>query len=342
MYLRRTGDAALVQQLWPAVERALAWIDDYGDRDGDGFVEYAKHSPDGLVQQGWKDSHDSIFHADGSDAKAPIALCEVQGYLYAALLAGAAMARVAGQPPRAEQLERRARRLRRSFARAFWSDAIGTFALALDGAKQPCQVVSSNAGQVLFSGIAGKAHARRCAQTLLGSGSFSGWGVRTVADSAVRYNPMSYHNGSVWPHDNSLIAAGLSRYGLMDGALQITQALFDAASAVDLHRLPELYCGFVRQPGASVVEYPVACAPQAWAAGAVFLCLQACLGLDIDAAQHRLTLSQPRLPHFLHELELREVAVGEGSLDLVLRRSGEDLSLDILRRRGKASVVIVR
>jgi glycogen debranching enzyme len=343
MYWQRTADLEFIRQLWPAIERALNWITQYGDTDGDGFVEYAKHSADGLVQQGWKDSHDSVFHADGGEARQPIALCEVQGYVYAAYVGAAEMARAVGQAELGRRLEQRAALLQRNFERAFWSDELGSYVLALDGDKRPCQVRTSNAGHALFTGIAGKAHARRCARALLDKDSFCGWGVRTLADGAPRFNPMSYHNGSVWPHDNSLVAAGLARYGNKDGAVQIMQALFDAASVVDLHRLPELYCGFTRQPGGSLVEYPLACAPQAWASGALFLCLQACLGLEIDARQSRLRFNQPVLPPFLRELKLCNLNVGAGLLDLVLRRTHDgDFSLDVKRRRGRASVSIIR
>jgi glycogen debranching enzyme len=342
LYLHRTADLDTIAELWPNIERALIWIDRYGDRDGDDFVEYAKESADGLVQQGWKDSHDSVFHADGRDAPAPIALCEVQGYVYAARLQAAAMARALGRLEFADALEQRALRLQRRFQRAFWDSQLGTYALALDGDKQPCRVRSSNAGHCLYAGIASRGHARRVAAGLLAPELFSGWGVRTLASSEARYNPMSYHNGSVWPHDNSLIAYGLARYGHKDGALKITEALFDAGSVVELHRLPELYCGFERRADEALIEYPLACAPQAWAAGALFLCLQACLGLDVDAGRGQLQFTQPRLPAFLRELELRDLQVGVSSIDLVIRRTREDVSFDILRRRGPLDVVVLR
>ena len=238
------------------VEAALHWIDRYGDRDGDGFVEYQRQSADGLLHQGWKDSDDAVFHADGSPARGPIALCEVQGYVYAARRAGAALAAVLGQAERAAELTRQAEALRERFEQAFWCEELSTYALALDGDKRPCRVRTSNAGQCLFTGIASPERARRVARTLLGPESFSGWGIRTVAASESRYNPMGYHNGSVWPHDNALIAQGLARYGLAEKALQIWTGLFEAGLYFDLHRMPELFCGFPQEPGEGPVLYP--------------------------------------------------------------------------------------
>ncbi|HZT81714.1 MAG TPA: amylo-alpha-1,6-glucosidase, partial [Gemmataceae bacterium] len=213
-YFGRTGDREFLQSIWPNVEAALRWVDTYGDPDGDGFVEYQRHSPSGLVQQGWKDSHDSVFHADGTLARAPIALCEVQGYVYQAKRLAAEVAAALGLPDRAVELRRQADQLRDRFEAAFWCDDLSTYALALDGDKKPCRVRSSNAGHCLFSGIASKVRARRTARTLLAPESFSGWGVRTIAAGEARYNPMSYHDGSVWPHDNAVVAAGMARYGL--------------------------------------------------------------------------------------------------------------------------------
>lgn len=341
-YYERTGDAALVREIWPSVDRALAWIESCGDADGDGFVEYARRSSHGLVQQGWKDSQDSVSHADGTLAEPPIALCEVQGYAYAARRAGAALARRLGLGARAAALDRDADRLRERFEAAFWCEEIATYALALDGSKRPCRVVSSNAGHCLFAGIAGADRARRVAATLLQEDSFSGWGVRTLAAGHPRYNPMSYHNGSVWPHDNALIAAGLARYGLKDEALAVLTGLFDASLFFDLHRLPELFCGFPRRPGESPTLYPVSCSPQAWASGAVLLLLQACLGLDVRAADRRVVFANPRLPEFLDEVRIDGLRVGDASLDLALVRYGRDVGINVLRRTGDVTVVAVK
>jgi glycogen debranching enzyme len=339
---QRTADRGLVESLWPHVEAALAWIDTYGDVDRDGFVEYARRSPNGLVQQGWKDSQDSVFHADGTLAEGPIALCEVQGYVYAARRAAAELAAVLGQAARAEEQLRRARLLQEKFEEAFWCEELGTYALALDGAKRPCRVRTSNAGHCLLTGIAFREHALRAARTLLARDSFSGWGVRTVAASEARYNPMSYHNGSVWPHDNALIAYGLARYGLQEGALQVLTGLYEASLALDLHRLPELFCGFPRRPGEGPTLYPVACSPQAWSAAAVFLLVQACLGLTISAPERQLCFSYPQLPEFLREVHITNLQVGEAVLDLRLLRHGHDVGIHVLRREADCEILTVR
>ena len=341
-YYVRTGDLPLIQSLWPHVERALEWIDRYGDCDGDGFVEYARHTSTGLVQQGWKDSHDSIFHQDGALATPPIALCEVQGYVYAAKVAAAALARAMELPARAQQLANEARVLRQRFEHTFWCEDLSTYALALDGDKQPCRVITSNAGQCLFSGIAGASHARRVAATLTDTSGFSGWGIRTVAVGAARYNPMSYHNGSVWPHDNALIAAGFSRYGLREQAARVLAGLFDASLFFDLHRQPELFCGFHRRAGESPTRYPVSCAPQSWAAAAVFLLLQACLGLEVRGCEGKLIFSRPILPDFLRELRIDNLHVGNGSVDLLLLRHEQDVAVNVLRRKGDVSIVLMK
>ncbi|HWG51659.1 MAG TPA: hypothetical protein VN677_00030, partial [Gemmatimonadaceae bacterium] len=323
-------------------ERALEWIARYGDCDGDGFVEYARRTPTGLIQQGWKDSHDSIFHQDGALARPPIALCEVQGYVYAAKVAAAGLARAMELPARAQQLANEARVLRQRFEHTFWCEELSTYALALDGDKQPCRVVTSNAGQCLYSGIAGSSRARRVATTLTDPSGFSGWGIRTVAVSAARYNPMSYHNGSIWPHDNALIAAGFSRYGLRDQAVQVLAGLFDASLWFDLHRQPELFCGFHRRAGESPTRYPVSCAPQSWAAAAVFLLLQACLGLDVRGCDRKLIFSRPILPDFLQEVRIDNLQVGDATVDLLLVRHEHDVAVNVLRREGDLSIVMMK
>jgi glycogen debranching enzyme len=341
-YYERTADRAFVESIWPNVEAALGWIDQYGDADGDGLVEYARTSPSGLVHQGWKDSHDAVFHADGRDAEPPIALCEVQGYVYAARLAGARLAEVLGHEDRAEALCRQAGELRRQFGQRFWCEELSTYALALDGAKRPCRVRSSNAGQCLFTGIAEPAHARRVAGTLLHADSFSGWGVRTIAVGEARYNPMSYHNGSVWPHDNSLIAYGLARYHLKRPVLDILTGQFDASLFMELHRLPELFCGFARRTGSGPTLYPVACSPQAWAAAAVFLLVQSSLGLSVRGGEPQVHFSFPLLPPFLREVRILNLKVGEAAIDLLLQRHGHDVGINVLRREGQVEVHMVK
>jgi glycogen debranching enzyme len=341
-YWRRTADRALIESLWPNVERALAWIDDHGDLDGDGFVEYSRRSRNGLASHGWKDSADSVFHRDGRLAEGPIALCEVQGYVYAARKAAAVLARVLGHAEQAEHLERQAEDLRQSFERAFWCEDISTYCLALDGEKRRCEVRASNAGHCLFTGIASRPRGWRVTHTLLNEASFSGWGIRTLDANEARYNPMSYHNGSVWPHDNALIAYGMARYGRKDGAVKVLAGLFDASFHFDLHRMPELFCGFRQRSHEGPTLYPVACAPQSWAAGSVFLLLQACLGLDIDAPSGRICLKRPELPPGLDRVTLRGLSVGAASVDLVLQRYEQDVGVHLERREGEVEVVVVK
>jgi glycogen debranching enzyme len=340
-YAQVTGDLETLKNLWPAVLRALAWIDGPGDRDGDGFVEYFKTTPQGLENQGWKDSADAIFHADGALAQGPIALAEVQGYVYAAKKLASWCAGKLGDAERAIELDGQAARLAERFEEAFWCEELETYALALDGNKRPCCVATSNAGQVLFSGIARRDRAHLVARHLMEPELFSGWGVRTVSTDQSRYNPMSYHNGSVWPHDNAVIAWGLARYGETAAAARIFEALFDAATYMDLRRLPELFCGFTRGQGRGPTLYPVACAPQAWAAGAFYALLEACLGIDPDPWSHEIRFHNPMLPSFLDEVVLRDLKAGTASIDLAVRRHGGDkISLEVLRSRGDAEIKV--
>jgi glycogen debranching enzyme len=341
-YYVHTGDVALVESIWPNLERAVEWMERHGDVDGDGFLEYARRDARGLINQGWKDSGDSVFHAKGDLAQGPIALCEVQAYGHAALLATATVARALGKAERATELVARADELRERFERAFWSDRLGTYVLALDGDKRPCEVRTSNAGHVLFSGTARPDRARLVARTLLADDSFSGWGVRTLSTLEKRYNPMSYHNGSVWPHDNALVAAGLARYGYKAEAARILTGLFDASLFVDMHRLPELFCGFPRRPAEGPTRYPVACLPQAWASGAVYMLLQAVLGLTVDGTRGRLTLDRPELPPFLPRLRIAGLRVGAGRVDLDLKRHGTDVGVNVTRREGAVEVLVVK
>ena len=341
-YFQRTHDLEFARALWPHVDRALRWMDEYGDMDGDGFVEYQRRSADGLGNHGWKDSSDSVFHAGGELARAPIALCEVQGYTYAARLHAAELARQLGDAARAEALRRQADRLRDEFDRRFWLEDLGTYALALDADKRPCRVRTSNAGHCLWSGIARAERAPALARTLLSDEMFSGWGVRTVAASEARYNPMSYHNGSVWPHDNAIVAHGLAAYGFAAEALAIFEGMFAAGTHVDLHRMPELFCGFRRRAAEGPTRYPVACSPQAWAAGAVLLLLQSILGLSFDGAGREIRLVRPALPASLPWLELHGLRLLGGSADLRLERFPDDVSVRVLSRRGGVHVSMIK
>jgi glycogen debranching enzyme len=338
-YYRRTGDIASAARLWPNVERALEWMDRYGDQDGDGFLEYQRMAPEGIAQQGWKDSWDSIFHADGELAPTPIALCEVQAYAFAAKREAAELADALGHAERAAALRAQATEFQRRFEAAFWVPDLGTYALALDGEKRPCRVRTSNAGHALFAGIADPAHARRVVRGLLGPSFFSGWGIRTVAEGEARYNPMAYQNGSVWPHDNALIAVGLARYGFKEEALRVLEGLFDASMQIDLARLPELFCGFRRGDHDAPTLYPVACSPQAWAAGAIFHLLQACLGLEVDAGQRQVRVTHARLPRFIDSLNITGLQVGRGSVDLVLVRHELGVGINVVRRSGDVEII---
>jgi glycogen debranching enzyme len=339
-YFRRTGDLSTVRSLWPNAEAALEWIDRYGDRDGDGFVEYYRQTPEGLANQGWKDSYDAVFHRDGRTAEGPIALCEVQAYVYGAKRHAASLAEALGLADRAAALALQAEALRESFEARFWCEELSAYALALDGAKQPCRVVSSNSGQVLFTGIASAERARRVAQTLLSPPVFSGWGIRTVAATEARYNPMSYHNGSVWPHDNGLIAMGFARYGQKQAAARVFGALFDAASYMDLRRLPELYCGFSRLERNAPTQYPVACSPQAWASAAPLCLLQAALGLELLDRTGEIKFYRPQLPYFLDRVHLRNLRLSSGSADVLLHRHDENIAVTVTRREGDVVVVV--
>jgi glycogen debranching enzyme len=341
-YFKRTGDQELIVRIWPNIEEALHWIDRYGDGDGDGFVEYGRLTPQGLLQQGWKDSQESIFHADRSIPNGPIALCEVQGYVYAAKREIADVSRALGGLERAQELDQEADLLKKRFHDAFWCEEISTYAMALDGKKQRCQIRSSNAGHTLFSGIVPESHADRIISELGSEEYFSGWGIRTIAVGEARYNPMSYHNGSVWPHDNALIAYGLSRAKNKALAGEILTGLFDASIFLESHRLPELFCGFAKRDGIAPTLYPVACAPQAWAAGAVFLVLQACLGMEILAVDRVLRFVHPMLPESIPNVRIRGLQVGSAVVDLELTRNHETVEVIQSRRIGEVQIITVK
>ncbi|MBN1238366.1 MAG: amylo-alpha-1,6-glucosidase [Gammaproteobacteria bacterium] len=339
-YFDQTGDLDYARQLWPNVERALAWIDLHGDKNEDGFIDYLRQAARGLANQGWKDSWDSVSHEDGSFATGAIALCEVQGYVYAGKRGAARLARALRKPDLAEKLEKQAATLRQRFNERFWCDDLGTYAIALDGERRPCRVRSSNAGHVLFAGLATPERARRTAKTLMAEDSFSGWGIRTLSRLEKRFNPMSYHNGSIWPHDTAIIAAGFARYGFRRQAVALMQGLFDATLFLDEHRLPELFCGFRRRGGQGPTLYPVACLPQAWASGAVFMLLQACLGISFRQDKPQIRFTQPMLPEFLPWVRLENLRVGDGTVDLLLHRHPRDVSINVLRSEGDVGVAV--
>ena len=341
-YYQRTADTDFMRSIWPNIQAALEWIDQYGDRDGDGFVEYQRQNDYGLVQQGWKDSGDSVFYSDGRLAQSPIALCEVQSYVYAAKLGIAEIADHLGYEETAQRLRQQALALRDNFRKAFWCEDLSVFALALDGHKQRCAVRASNTGHCLFSGIATEEQTRAITNCLLSEDLFSGWGIRTLAPEEKRYNPMSYHNGSVWPHDNAVIAFGALRHPRKDLALRILSGLLDLSTHLSLQRLPELICGFARRPGKGPTLYPVACSPQAWAAGSVFMVLQACLGLEVQACRSRVVLHFTALPDSIRKVRVRNLKVGNACVDLSFERNRETLGVDILRRSGNLEVISIR
>ncbi|MFC3816295.1 glycogen debranching N-terminal domain-containing protein [Lysobacter sp. GCM10012299] len=321
-YLERTGDRILIDAIWPALEAATAWIERVCDANPAGFLDYARGEASGLSNQGWKDSSDSVFHADGRSPQGPIALVEVQGYAFAALRAMAAMARMRGDHGKADAWTQRAERLRAEVERRFWMPDCEFYGIAIDGAGELCAVRSSNAGHLLFSGLVGNQRAAQVTSQLLDSPFFSGWGIRTLAQDQVHYNPMSYHNGSVWPHDSAICAAGIAAYGPRSGAVRLLRGAFEAAVHFNM-RLPELFCGFPRSHGSAPVAYPVACLPQAWAAGSAFMLVQACLGITIDGAHAEILLDRPQLPIGIDEIVVRRLPIAATHVHLVLKRLNE-------------------
>ncbi len=320
-YADRTGDMGLIEELWPALEAAVAWIQGDGDSNRDGFVDYMPGGPGGLVNQGWKDSSDSIFHHDGSDAAGPIALVEVQGYAFAALRAMATLAGMRGDHGASEAWRRRAEALRAAVEARFWLEDLRCYALALDGNGAPCRVRASNQGHLLYVGLPLPERAAAVAAQFAAAAFDTGWGIRTLSRDEVRFNPMSYHNGSVWPHDTALCAAGLARYGHRASALRFLDGLFEAAVHLGM-RLPELFCGFDRVPGQAPTAYPVACLPQAWAAASVFMMLQAVLGLRVCGHRGEIHVDRPGLPPGIDQIDIRGLEVGGRRASLTFQRVG--------------------
>jgi len=318
-YESTTGDAALIDQLWPNLLAATAWIEYRMEHSASGFIDYARASSTGLVNQAWKDSSDSIFHADGRIPPPPIAVVEVQGYAYAAFRAMSRLAALREDKERSLAWAARARGLRSEIERRFWMPEFNFYALAIDGEGQPCCVHASNAGHLLYCGVPSPERGALVASALLGERFASGWGIRTLAQGEARYNPMSYHNGTVWPHDTALCAAGIARYLGRDALVDVLSQMFEAATQLAM-RLPELYCGFPRTPGQGPTPYPVACVPQAWACGSVFMLLQACLGLQVDGPRKEVRIEQPLLPIGIEAIHLTDVAVGEARIDLKFER----------------------
>jgi glycogen debranching enzyme len=335
-----TGDLELADRLWPNAERAIEWIERWGDRDGDGYIEYMRETPRGLANQGWKDSFDAISHADGELAKAPIALAEVQGYVYAAYSTISEVARRLGHAEVAERLAERAEALKKAFIRDFWLERERTIALALDADKKPCKVVASNAGHCLATNLLDSHYGAAVCERLMSDDMFSGWGIRTLSTGARRYNPMSYHNGSVWPHDNALAAVGLARYGDRTAAQRVLQGLFQAATHLGVRSLPELFCGFPREQRLGPASYPVACYPQAWSAASIFAILQAIIGLEINSFDRRVVLDSPQLPPWFAWLKIGDLRVGDQAVSLQIKREAHGSAVEVLENRSALKVEI--
>jgi glycogen debranching enzyme len=335
-----TGDRGLVDRLWPNAMAALEWIDKYGDRDGDGLVEYERRSGRGLLNQGWKDSSDAIRDRTGREAIPPIALAEVQGYVYDAKRRMARLARIRGDAELATRLDAEADALAKRFEEAFWIEDQRYYAMGLDREKNQADAISSNPGQCLWSGIVAPERARDVVEHLLRPSMFSGWGIRTYGADQRGYNPIGYHTGTVWPHDTSLIAAGFKRYGFDDASNRLVGQMMEAAQGFPDYRLPELFCGFDKTDAHTPVPYPVACSPQAWAAGSSFLFLETMLGLRAHADRNELELLHPHLPDWLGKVTLTDLRVGDASVDLLFHRWRGTTSAEVLRKVGDVAVTI--
>lgn len=337
---RWTGDEDAVRELWPNVLAALRWIDEHGDLDGDGYVEYRRRSPKGLDNQGWKDSSEAIVHPDGTLASPPIALVEAQGYVFQAKRNVARLAGDLGERDLAERLDREAADLRERFNRDFWLEKAGYYALALDGDKRPVETITSNPGHCLWSRIVDEERAARVVRRLLSPALSSGWGIRTLAARQAPYDPIGYHTGTVWPHDNALIAHGMRRYGFDREARQVLDGMAAAGAFFPYARFPELFCGFSSDEVPVPVQYPVACRPQAWASGAPLLMLRTYGGLSADAPRGILYIDRPRLPSWLHRVEILGMRVGASRLDLVLTNNEGITATEVPRKEGDIEVLI--
>lgn len=341
-YWRRTADTPLIRKIWGNIEQALLWIDNYGDLDGDGFIEYIPDK-NGLRNQGWKDSEDSVFHKDGSLAEGPIALCEVQSYVYAAKREAAILSHIVSKKNLTQRLLEEAENLKKKFNKVFWDDELQCYILALDGKKKPCRVVSSNAGHTLFTGISEPDKALKVADTLISQKMFSGWGIRTIASDELLYNPMSYHNGSVWPHDNAIIAYGFASNGFKEHFLKIFSGVFDTSLFMEFQRLPELFCGFHKRKGTPPTLYPIACSPQTWASGSILFMLQASLGISFNASDYKIIFDKPILPEFLNYVYLKNLTViGNKSIDLLIRRFDKDVTIEVQRKPDDVHILITK
>ena len=332
MYYERTGNIEFIRSIWANIKAALYWIDHYGDIDGDGFVEYQHKAENGLTNLGWKDSHDSIMYDDGVLCEPPIALAEVQGYVYGAKKYASLLATALEEKELSLQLKNQAEEIKSKFNEVFWDAELNSFVLALDGNKKTCKVVTSNPGHCLFTGIVDQKKAGALVTSLTNENMFSGWGIRTLSTNSIRYNPMSYHNGSIWPHDNALIAYGFATYGFQQEVLKVTQALFDASLFIELQRLPELYCGFERRRNEGPTAYPVACSPQAWSVAAVFMLLQSCLRIEINALKKTIVFNRPQLPGYLEKIFISNLRLPGGICQFELYRHQYDVGFNVIQK----------
>jgi glycogen debranching enzyme len=336
-----TADEDIVEELLPAAYRALNWIERYGDLDGDGFVEYLRRSKRGLANQGWKDSWDANIHRDGTIARPPIALAEVQGYVFDAKYRMASLLRHFGDSERADRLKKESSELAKRFEKAFWMPHRGFFAMALDADKKPLEVISSNPGQLLFTRIMGRERARAVVNRLMRPDMFSGWGWRTLSNEEQVFNPLSYHRGSVWPHDNSLIAHGMALNEHRAPVLRAFTTLFQAALTFRDYRLPELFCGVQRREHDVPVHYPVSCSPQAWASGSMFLILSSLLGIRPSGPKKELNIINPVLPDWLDHLHIRHLKIGKSLVGLDFTRRGERTFCNVVDVEGEKLLVNV-
>jgi len=339
-YYAWTADDDTLRELMPALRQAIAWMDEYGDPERSGFLSYEKRSAKGLLNQGWKDSWDAVVHRDGTLARAPVSLCEVQGYAYGARARLADAFDRIGERKLAMQLRRDAKELRKRFNDAYWVDDIGYYAMALDGEGAQVAPFSSNPGHCLWTGIIDERRAAATVDHLMSPKLNSGWGIRTLSTANPRFNPIGYHVGTVWPHDNSLIAMGLKKYGFAEELNSLTSAIFDAAVSFEYFRLPELFGGDTRTAYGPPVPYPVACRPQSWAAGAMPLIMQAILGLHAEAPDGQLRIVDPELPYWLHSVSVRNLRIGEGTVSLNYRRDRDQTLVEVQEATGGIDVVV--
>ncbi|MED1201822.1 amylo-alpha-1,6-glucosidase [Heyndrickxia acidicola] len=326
-YVKWTGDLGIVEELRGNIDAALNWIDQYGDRDEDMFIEYHQESSKGIANQGWKDSGDSVVHRNGDYAKTPIALAEVQGYVYQAKMGIADIFETLGKAEAAKRLREQAQELKVKFHEAFWMEEHGFYAIALDQDKKQVGTITSNPGHILLSGMLEKENEKAVVETLVSPKMFSGYGIRTMGEGEAAYNPMSYHDGSIWPHDNSMILLGMSKAGYTDAASVVMNGLLEAAKGFEYNRLPELFCGYSDSLG-KPIKYPVACSPQAWAAGTPLLMVQSLLGLYPDVLKKEITLS-PTLLDSMNVLEVNHISIGEGFLSVSVTRNEGGLDVQV-------------